>query len=172
MIAELHIYGNPSSPDPTKVYTVYKLTPYLKGQIQDFILKKFEKEELKKLSGASSETIHTAVTEKYDDVSEEEIKQDLIRLLRLFFPEITLEEIMQCDFGDETGTNGQLYEFLNKISFYANKEEAIKTLNLLKENKSKVRVISQIDSLLDDFSEPFYSLDELRVYCLTANPID
>ena len=60
----------------------------------------------------------------------------------------------------------------HKATFYANKEEAIKTLNLLKENKSKVRVISQIDSLLDDFSEPFYSLDELRVYCLTANPID
>ena len=123
MLAKLNIYGDCSSPEPTKVYPVYRLTPYLKGQVQDFILKKFKQEELKNLSGASPETINAAVTKKYEDVSEEEVKQDLLRLLRLFFPSITYEEILQCDFGDETGTNGQLYEFLNKISSYAAAEE-------------------------------------------------
>lgn len=123
MIAELHIYGDCSSLKPTKVYPVYRLTPYLKGQVQDFILKKFNSEELKNLSGASPETINAEVTKKYDDVSDEEVKQDLIRLLRLFFPEITYDEILKCDFGDETGTNGQLYEFLNKIISYAKNEE-------------------------------------------------
>lgn len=123
MIAELHIYENPSSPDPTKVYPVYRLTPYLKGQIQDFILKKFNQEELDNLSGKSSEIINNAVNDKYKSVSDEEIKQDLMRLLRLFFPEITFEEIMKCDFGDNSGTNGQLYEFLNKLIAYATNED-------------------------------------------------
>lgn len=60
----------------------------------------------------------------------------------------------------------------HRATFYQNKEDAIKILNILKENYHKVRVLSQIDSLLDDSAEPFYSLDELRVYCLTATPIE
>ena len=123
MIAELHIYEDPSSLEPTKVYPVYWLTPYLKGQVHDFILKKFSQEEVKSLSGKSPETINAAVSEKYENVSDEEIEKDLIRLLRLFFPKITFEEIMKCDFGDNSGTNGQLFEFLNKIIDYAMNEE-------------------------------------------------
>jgi hypothetical protein len=68
----------------------------------------------------------------------------------------------------------------NIIAYYYNglninlgdKVKVIGSLNTLKENSRKVRVLSRIDSLLDDSAEPFYSLDELRVYCLTANPID
>lgn len=60
----------------------------------------------------------------------------------------------------------------HRATFYQNKEDAVKILNTLKENSRKVRVLSRIDSLLDDSAEPFYSLDELRVYCLTATPIE
>ena len=60
----------------------------------------------------------------------------------------------------------------HRSTFYQNKEDAVKILNTLKENSRKVRVLSQIDSLLEDSAESFYSLDELRVYCLTAISID
>ena len=60
----------------------------------------------------------------------------------------------------------------HRATFYQNKEDAVKILNTLKENSRTVRVLSRIDSLLDDSAESFYSLDELRVYCLTATPID
>ena len=34
MIAELKIYGNPSSLEPTKTYTVYRLTPHTMSVVQ------------------------------------------------------------------------------------------------------------------------------------------
>ena len=123
MIAQLKIYGNCSSLEPTKVYTLYRLTPYLKGQLQEFIIKKFNSQELKSLNGASHDKILSKVNEKYDEVSEEELKDDIVRLVRLFFPEITVDELAMCDFGDNTGANGQFYEFLNTVSDYAMAQE-------------------------------------------------
>ena len=38
----------------------------------------------------------------------------------------------------------------HRATFYQNKEDAVKILNTLKENSRKVRVLSRIDSLLDD----------------------
>lgn len=113
MIAELKVYGNPSSLEPTKTYTVYRLTPYTMGLVQDFLFKKFDKKEL---------TEPGAVKKKYEGASDKEMQEDLVRLLRIFFPDITEEEIWMLDYGDGTGNDGQFYEFVNAINNYANNE--------------------------------------------------
>ena len=46
----------------------------------------------------------------------------MTRLLKIFFPEITDDEIMMLDYGDGSGNNGQFYEFVNAINDYANAE--------------------------------------------------
>ncbi len=113
MIAELKVYGDPSSLEPTKTYPVYRLTPHTMGLVQDFLFKKFNKEEL---------ADNKAVEKKYASVSEEEVQEDMVRLLQIFFPKITIEEINMLDYGDGTGNNGQFYEFVNAINEYANAE--------------------------------------------------
>ncbi len=113
MIAELKIYGNPSSLEPTKTYTVYRLTPHTMSVVQDFLVKKFNTKELQ-----NSDTMK----KKIATYTEEEAMQDMTRLLKIFFPEITDEEIMMLDFGDGSGNNGQFYEFVNAINDYANAE--------------------------------------------------
>lgn len=106
MIAQLNIYGNPSSLEPTKVYTVYRLTPHTLGAVQDFISKKFGGD------------IPDAKMYK----SEDEAAYDMERFLQLLFPTITKEEIYMLDFGDGTGNNGQFYEFIQAIADYGNAE--------------------------------------------------
>lgn len=106
MIAQLNIYGNPSSQEPTKVYTVYRLTPYTMGLVQDFITKKFGGE------------IPDAKMYK----SEDEAASDMERFLQILFPQITKEEVYMLDFGDGTGNNGQFYEFIRAIADYGNSE--------------------------------------------------
>lgn len=115
MIAELKVYGDPSSLEPTKTYTVYRITPHTMATLQDFLFKRFNENEIKS-SGAE------VVEAKYKHYSEEEIQEDMVRLLRIFFPEITQEEISMLDYGDGTGKNGQFYEFVNAINDYANAE--------------------------------------------------
>lgn len=115
MIAELKVYGNPSSLEPTKTYTVYRITPHTQGLVQDFIFKRFSEEEI-------SNNNKEIVDKKYAKYSNEEMVEEGARLLRIFFPEITEEEIWMLDYGDGTGKNGQFYEFINAISEYANKE--------------------------------------------------
>lgn len=117
MIAELHVYGDPTSPNPTKVYTLYRLTPYTKGLIQDYLLQKFKREELET---SSEEELSNKFQE---NVSEEEINEEATRFLRIFFPQITEEELLMLDFGDGTGYNGQFYEFVNAINEFANRED-------------------------------------------------
>lgn len=116
MIAELKVYGNPSSLEPTKTYTVYRITPHTMGAVQDFLFKRFSKEELQQGD--------EVVDKKYATYSNEEVQQDMVRLLRIFFPEITGEEIQMLDYGDGTGENGQFYEFVNAINDYANSESS------------------------------------------------
>ena len=113
MIAELKVYGDPSSPEPTKTYTVYRLTPHTMGAVQDFLFKKFNKEEL---------ADNKAVEKKYASATNEEVMEDMVRLLQIFFPAITDEEVEKLDFGDHSGNNGQFYEFVNAINAYANNE--------------------------------------------------
>ena len=115
MIAELKVYGNPSSKEPTKTYTIYRMTPHTWGALQDFIFKRFNKEEL-------LDSSIEVVNKKYAKYSEKEIAEDATRLLKIFFPEITDEEIWMLDYGDGTGENGQLYEFLNALNEYATAE--------------------------------------------------
>lgn len=115
MIAELNVYGNPSSLEPTKTYTVYRLTPYTMGLVQDFLFKKFDREELKD---------DKAIEKKYENATNEEAQEDMVRLLKIFFPEITYDEIAMLDYGDGTGNNGQFYEFINAINDYANSESS------------------------------------------------
>lgn len=115
MIAELKVYGNPSSKEPTKTYTVYRITPHTWGLVQDFIQKRFNKEEL-------LDSGKEVVEKKYTKYSEEEVQQEMVRLLKIFFPEITDEEIWMLDYGDGSGTNGQFYEFVNAIVHYGNSE--------------------------------------------------
>lgn len=106
MIAELKIYGDSSSLEPTKVYTVYRLTPYTLGAVQDFITKKFGGE------------IPDAKMYKNED----EAACDMERFLKILFPKITKDEIYMLDFGDGTGNNGQFYEFIQAIADYGNAE--------------------------------------------------
>ena len=117
MIAELNVYGNPSSLEPTKVYTVYRLTPYTKGLVQDFLTKRFKPEEL----NADDDKLKDIVKEKYED--EEEMWKDIYRLLQIFFPEITEQEMSMLDFGDGSGNNGQFFEFVNTLSAYGDAED-------------------------------------------------
>lgn len=115
MIAELKVYGNPSSKEPTKVYPLYRMTPHTWGALQDYMLKRFSGEELANNS-------QEVVNKKYAQYSQEEIGKEATRLLKIFFPEITDEEIWMLDYGDGTGENGQLYEFLNALNDYATAE--------------------------------------------------
>lgn len=115
MIAELKVYGDPSSLEPTKTYPVYRITPHTWGLVQDFIHKKFSKEEL-------LDNRQEVVDRKYAEYSEEEINQEMVRLLKIFFPKITEEEIQMLDYGDGSGTSGQFYEFVNAIVNYGNSE--------------------------------------------------
>ena len=115
MIAELKVYGDPSSLEPTKTYTVYRITPHTWGAVQDFIHKRFNKEEL-------LDSRKEVVEKRYNKFSEEEIQQEMVRLLKIFFPEITEKEIWMLDYGDGSGTNGQFYEFVNAIVNYGNSE--------------------------------------------------
>lgn len=118
MIAELKIYGDPSSLEPTKTYPVYRLTPYTMGLFQDFLFKRFDKKELVK----GNTDFKEVANEKYAEFSNEEMGEEITRLLRILFPKITTEEIWQIDFGDGSGNNGQFYEFVNAINEYANAE--------------------------------------------------
>lgn len=118
MIAELKVYGNPSSLEPTKTYTVYRLTPYTVGLIQDFMFKKFDIKELVKNDEDFKEVAH----EKISSLSEKEQGEEITRFLRILFPEITEEEIWMLDYGDGTGNDGQFFEFVNIINNYANNE--------------------------------------------------
>ena len=115
MIAELKVYGNPSSLEPTKTYPLYRMTPHTWGALQDYMFKKFNKEEL-------LDNSQDVVKKKFATYSEEEMAQEAARLLKIFFPEITDEEIWMLDYGDGTGENGQLYEFLNDLNAYATAE--------------------------------------------------
>ena len=115
MIAELKVYGNPSSKEPTKTYTVYRMTPHTWATVQDFMVKRFSAEEL-------LDDSQEIVEKKYATYSEEEIAEDATRLLKIFFPEITDEELWMLDYGDGTGENGQVYEFINALNNYATAE--------------------------------------------------
>ena len=117
MIAELKVYGDPSSLEPTKTYTVYRITPHTWGAVQDFIHKRFNKEEL-------LDSRKEVVEKRYNKFSEEEIQQEMVRLLKIFFPEITEKEIWMLDYGDGSGTNGQFYEFCNQLIAYGNSESS------------------------------------------------
>ena len=108
MIATLNIYGNCASLEPTKVYTLYRMTPYLLGALQDFIQKRFGDK--------------TPTAEDYNGVEESDITNDAQRLLQIFFPEITKEELYMIDYGDGTGNNGQFFEFVKAIADYGNRE--------------------------------------------------
>lgn len=118
MIAELKIYGNPSSEKETKSYKVYRLTPHTVGAIQDFLFNRFDKEELQK----AGKEFNAITDEKYANHSTKEMEEEMVRLLRILFPEITIEEINMLDYGDGSGENGQFYEFIYAIHDYANKE--------------------------------------------------
>ncbi len=120
MIAELKVYENPSSLEPSKTYTVYRMTPHTWGAVQDFIFKRFSKEELQK-DDADFEEI---ASQKYKTYSDEEIQQEMVRFLRILFPEITDEEIWMLDYGDGSGTSGQFYEFCNQLIAYGNSESS------------------------------------------------
>lgn len=115
MIAELKVYGDPSSKEPTKVYPLYRMTPYTWGLVEDFMFKRFTKEEM-------LDTSQEVVNKKYASYSKEEIGDEATRLLRIFFPQITNEELWQLDYGDGTGENGQVFEFLNRVIAYASAE--------------------------------------------------
>lgn len=106
MIAELKIYGDASSLEPTKTYKVYRLTPYTISAVQDFITKKF---------GGKTPDPNSYATE--DDAA-----VDMERFLQILFPQITKDEIYMLDFGDGTGENGQFYEFIREIVAYGNTE--------------------------------------------------
>lgn len=108
MIAELKVYGSCSSLEPTKVYTVYRMTPHTMGLVQDFIVKKFGGE--------------IPDAKKY--ATEDEAASDMERFLQILFPTITKEEIYMLDFGDGTGNNGQFYEFVKAIADYGNAESS------------------------------------------------
>ena len=117
MIAELKVYGNPSSPEPSKVYTLYRLTPYTKGLIQDYLYKKFKQEELEAMT-------EEEIAKKLKDiVPEEEMMAEATRFLKILFPEITEEELLMLDYGDGTGNNGQFYEFVNAINKFGEAED-------------------------------------------------
>lgn len=115
MIAELKVYGDPSSKEPTKVYPLYRMTPHTWSSVEDFMFKRFTKEEM-------MDTSQEIVNKKYASYSKEEIGDEATRLLRIFFPQITNEELWQLDYGDGTGENGQVFEFLNRVIAYASAE--------------------------------------------------
>lgn len=115
MIAELKIYGNPSSLEPTKTYTLYRLTPHTWNTVQDFLYKRFSQKEMEDNS-------QEVVDKKYTGFSNEEMQKEAERLLKIFFPEITYEEVEMLDYGDGSGNNGQFYEFVSAIYMYGNSE--------------------------------------------------
>lgn len=116
MIAELKVYGNPSSKEPTKVYPLYRMTPHTWATVEDFMFKRFSKEEM-------LDNRQEVVNKKYANYSKEEIGDEATRLLKIFFPEITNEELWMLDYGDGTGENGQVFEFLNAVIAHASAEQ-------------------------------------------------
>ena len=120
MIGQLNVYENPASEEPTKVYKLHRLTPYTKGLVQDFLFKKFKKEELETLD---NKTVTDKLNNHYNNISEEELMKDATRFLRIFFPEITEKELYMLDYGDGSGENGQFYEFVNAVFAYGEAED-------------------------------------------------
>lgn len=116
MIAKLEVYGDPSSEKPTKIYPLYRMTPHTWATVQDYMFKRFSKEEM-------LDNSQDVVNKKYANYSKEELGDEATRLLRIFFPKITNEELWMLDYGDGTGENGQVFEFLNAVIMYASAEQ-------------------------------------------------